>query len=122
MPEHIEIEKSIDRGELFRASKLFKKIRKVEFLIALFSPFLVVVPFLVMVLTTSYLIYYPIEPTNLSFYFIGFAMGYPLFIILLLVGIPRYTDKITDVNLLSSYYLFRIISSITHIPHFTTIK
>lgn len=100
MPEHIEIEKGIDIGELSRARKLFRKIRIVEFLIVLFVPVLLMIASLTFIL---------IEPINFLYYFFIFII-----LLLFLVGlIPRYLNKITDVNLLSRYYLFRIISSIT---------
>lgn len=116
MQEHIEIEKMIDSGELFRANKLFIKIRIVDYLSGGFTGFLVAI------LLESPLIY----PIFISFiqtiesikglpYFIIVPFSFYLPVICLLFlrwWRLRYENKITDVNLLSSYFLFRIISSI----------
>ncbi|MCK4736372.1 MAG: hypothetical protein KAT65_28220 [Methanophagales archaeon] len=117
MQEHIEIEKKIDIGELSRARKLFRKIRIVDSLLGAFLGFLVVI------LLTSPLIYFifvsfiqTIEPIKVLSYFIMVSFPFNLLVICLLFlvwWIPRYENKITDINLLSSYFLFRIISSIT---------
>ena len=116
MQEHIEIEKRIARDEVIRTGKLFRKISIVDYLSGLFKGFFVAI------LLASPLIY----PTFISFiqtiesikglpYYIIVPFSFYLPVICLLFLMwwkPRYENKITDVNLLSSYFLDRIISKI----------
>jgi hypothetical protein len=116
MQEQIEIEKSIDSGELRRAGKLFRKIRILDYLSGVFKGSLVVIILASPLIYPIFISYIQtIESIKGLSYFIlvSFLFYLPVICLLFLIWWkPRYEYKITDVNLLSSYFLVGIISKI----------
>ena len=116
MQEQIEIEKRIDSGELSRANKLFRKISIVDYLSGVFKGSLVVIILASPLIYPIFISYIQtIESIKGLSYFIlvSFLFYLPVICLLFLMWWkPRYENKITDVNLLSSYFLFQIISNI----------
>ena len=116
MQEQIEIEKRIDSGELRRADKLFRKIRILDYLSGVFKGSLVVIILASPLIYPIFISYIQtIESIKGLSYFtlVSFLFYLPVICLLFLIWWkPRYEYKITDVNLLSSYFLDGIISKI----------
>lgn len=116
MQEHIEIEKRIASDELRRAGKLFRKIRILDYLSGLFKGFFVAILLASPLIYTIFISFIQtIESIKgLPYYIIvPFSFYLPVICLLFLIWWkPRYEYKITDVNLLSSYFLVGIIFKI----------